>query len=463
MADGVEKTPDRPGSGRPSPYVPSYDAPTTPMPRVTPEQLEAFVQAAKDRSAAGRVLAREPADGADGAGDVGNAEAVDDATETPDGPDGTGDEADVEDTGDTANVRRPSGPFLHPYGRSAANGQARAGTPARRRPGSGENEPGEASGVSVWSAGSVPESVPESMPGSGAESVPGFVPDAAPPAARSPVLDRLAVRSEGSVDRVQDPVVRAQDPARDRRQPRWVRALLLRAGDIPIRAVYGIAAAIVTAIIVVLIFTLFSGDKPERVPVTPAQAGGPASRTPRAPTPIAVPPVPAAKAMMVFPAPGSRVTSVVADRTAGISYARYGSPWANTSKDGFSAAQKAGSGRRQALIGSGPLPVAVPKPPATYEDYRKLAGKAVKWSLKYQPAGSRFAWTVSQKARYNLGWLLGYKVTYVAGGKKHTSQAYVMVVATGKKKPAVLFASVPDTSKALYYDLNMLFWTTRAL
>jgi hypothetical protein len=237
-------------------------------------------------------------------------------------------------------------------------------------------------------------------------------------------------------------------------------------GDIPIRAVYGIGAAIVTAVVVVLIFMLFGGDKPgDPVHVNPARAGGPAvpsARPKPTPIPIVVPPVPAAKAMTVYAAPGSPIASYVVDRTAGISYAQYGTPWVKTSRAPFAAAQKAGSARLpQALIGSLPVPGAVTKAPVTYADFRKLAAKAAKWTLRYQPAGSKFTWTASQQTRYGVGWMLGYKVSYLSGGKKHSSQAYVILVSTARKKPAMLFASVPDTRKALYYDLNMLYWTIR--
>ncbi|MGW4637868.1 hypothetical protein ACWEN6_05035 [Sphaerisporangium sp. NPDC004334] len=244
-------------------------------------------------------------------------------------------------------------------------------------------------------------------------------------------------------------------------------AAVLRVGDIPIKAVYGIGALLVTVVVVVLIFMVFAEDRPgDPVRVDPAQAGGPAaSGAPVKPTPtIAVPAVPAAKAMTVFPGTGTPVLSYVVDQTAGVSYAQYGAPWAKTAKAPFSAAQKVGPAKRpQALIASGPVPFAVPKAPVTYDGYRKLAAKAAKWTLRYQPAGSTLTWTVSQRARYNLGWVLGYKVGYVQGGKKHSSQAYVFVVSSpAKTKPAMLFASVTDARKALYHDLNMLFWTARA-
>ncbi|MFB9251690.1 hypothetical protein ACFFWE_25895 [Sphaerisporangium melleum] len=252
-------------------------------------------------------------------------------------------------------------------------------------------------------------------------------------------------------------------PANERSGP--LGAVLRRVGDIPIRAVYGVGALIVTVVIVILIFTLFAEDRPaEPVRVDQAQGASGAPVRP-VPSPIAVPKVPAAKPMTVFRGAGTTVAAYVVDRTAGISYAQYAAPWAKTARQPFSAAQKVGpAGRPQALIASGPVPVAVGKAPVTYGGYRTLAAKAVRWTLRYQPAGSKFAWTVSQRARYNLGWVLGYKVSYLQGGKRHTSQAYVMVIAApSAKKPAMLFANVTDARPALYHDLNMLFWTARAL
>jgi hypothetical protein len=123
-------------------------------------------------------------------------------------------------------------------------------------------------------------------------------------------------------------------------------------------------------------------------------------------------------------------------------------------------AQKAGSARPpRALIGSGPLPGAAPGTLTTYADYRKVAAKAVRWSLRYQPTEGRLTWTASQPLRRGMGWLLGYKFSYLVGGKKHSSQAIVAVVGSGKKKPAMLFATVPDDREELFRDLNMLSWT----
>ncbi|MEO3812963.1 hypothetical protein ABGB17_28510 [Sphaerisporangium sp. B11E5] len=260
-------------------------------------------------------------------------------------------------------------------------------------------------------------------------------------------------------------------PARPAGPPRRsgpLAAAIQKVGDVPIRVVYGVCAAVVTGVIVVIIFALFSGDRPEDpMRVSPAQGGGvpsPGASAKPSPSPIAVPPVPAAKAMTVFDGPGTPIASYVLDRKAGLSYAQYAGPWARTTRAPFSAAQKVGSAARpQTLIASAPLPGSLGEQPQVYSDFRALAGRAAKWTLRHQPAGATFTWTASQRARYGVGWMLGYKLTYRVNGKKHTSQTYVMVIATGRAKPAMLFATVPDTRAALYRDLNMLFWTVRPI
>lgn len=228
--------------------------------------------------------------------------------------------------------------------------------------------------------------------------------------------------------------------------------------------IYTVIAALGAIVAVAVAFRMFSGDRvgapgasptgAERTPSTSASASP-------SPSPIVVlPKVPAAKTMVIHPGSGTYVASYVIDQKSGISYAQYGSPWKKTDVSPFVFAQKAGSARvPRALIGSAPLPGAAPGVLTTYADYRKVATKAVRWTLRHQPTEGKLTWTASQPLRRGMGWLLGYKFSYLVDGKKHSSQAIVAVVGTGKKKPAMLFATVPDDRKELLRDLNMLFWT----
>ncbi|WP_093169748.1 hypothetical protein [Sinosporangium album] len=96
-----------------------------------------------------------------------------------------------------------------------------------------------------------------------------------------------AAPDEGAPGSAPQQAWRVPSPPRSR-----AKALLLSLGDVPVRVVYGIGATIVTAITVVLIFALFSGDEPHK----PVQNVDPPATTP-APTPSraaqpALPPVP---------------------------------------------------------------------------------------------------------------------------------------------------------------------------
>ncbi|MFC6085488.1 hypothetical protein [Sphaerisporangium aureirubrum] len=508
MADGTGETPSRPGSGRPPTYVPSYDAPTGPLPRMSLDQALAGTQAATSRPDADRDVPAygSPAEAdsettmqidavriwaADSVRVLPGADTDPDAEDDADDP-GTGtdpgteldlvaeadddDTADPSDTVDVTDAVRAA---------SAARAAGAADTADTDTTGDVRRQPGAfpPTGAALGVAG-----VP------GVVGVPRLPADQAPLPPDGPTVPAGFLRRrpyapagdddtgrgvrESAVPRVRqsdamppwpEPVDEAPPtPAVVPRRPDGpLSAAILRAGDVPIKVVYGIGAALVTAVIVVLIFVLFAGDRPDDpVRVDPARGGGPGATTPvkPKPTPIVVPPVPAARPMTVFDGTGTPVASYVQDQKTGISYPQYAGPWAKATRPGFAAAQKVGSSARpQTLIGSAPLPGALNKQPRVYSDFRALAARAAKWSLRHQPQTAKFNWTVSQRTRYGVGWMLGYKLTYRVDGKKHTSQSYVMVVATGRAKPAMLFATVPDTRPALYRDLNMLFWAVRPI
>ncbi|MFD0890297.1 hypothetical protein ACFQ08_37625, partial [Streptosporangium algeriense] len=66
-------------------------------------------------------------------------------------------------------------------------------------------------------------------------------------------------------------------------KPRRREGLLARIGDIPIRFVYSVGAALVTALAVFLVFVLFSGDRPDRVSQSGNGAGAAGSPSPSPP------------------------------------------------------------------------------------------------------------------------------------------------------------------------------------
>jgi len=231
---------------------------------------------------------------------------------------------------------------------------------------------------------------------------------------------------------------------------------------------------IATIIAVVLVFTVFSEDTPKDTTVSRARstatsaasgtaaeaAGATASPRPSATLQLSAPP--RLKALPRLPGKASKVTGLVVDDRSGLVYARLGSPWTRTSAAPFTAAQRAGTARTpRALIASGPLPGRVPANLSNDAQYRALAAQVANWTLRYQPKPTKVTWTASQAFSGGRGWVLGYRVSYKLNGKTRTSEAVVVVAETGKKKPGVLFATVPDSRKSQYRDLNTVVSSLR--
>ncbi|MFB4278778.1 MULTISPECIES: hypothetical protein [unclassified Nonomuraea] len=250
-----------------------------------------------------------------------------------------------------------------------------------------------------------------------------------------------------------------------------------RLGDIPIKAVYLLGAILATVLAVLLVFVVFSGDVPTRqqadeqvVPVAPVPSSSAAPTPSVSPTPtespIVLPPVPASKKYATLSGTASLVTGVITDKTVGITYPRLGSPWKAKSFPPFSIAQRIGKvAIPHTVIASAMYPGESPeKKPSSNADYRDIATQAARWSIRTQyPKGATLQWTASQKIPVGKGWTLGYKVTYTFGGKEQEAQAMVTIIEVGKTKPAMLMASIPETNKTRWRDLNTLVQQVRPL
>ncbi|WP_157250376.1 hypothetical protein [Nonomuraea typhae] len=230
--------------------------------------------------------------------------------------------------------------------------------------------------------------------------------------------------------------------------------------EIPFRVVYMVGAIIATILAVVLIFVFFGGDTPDRAPkrasATPALAGGGPGAE------VTLPPVPATKVFPAYAGKAAVVIGLVADTETGIVYPRLGVPWRAKSYAPFTVAQRIGKvARPYTMIVSAKYPITVPKAkPAEETGYRELAVRAARWSLRSQfPAGATLTWTGSQPLATGTGWLLGYRVTHGST----FSEALVAVVEVGKRKPAMLLATVPNTRKAQWRDLATLVKGVRPL
>ncbi|MFG3436034.1 hypothetical protein ACGF0J_02210 [Nonomuraea sp. NPDC047897] len=236
-------------------------------------------------------------------------------------------------------------------------------------------------------------------------------------------------------------------------------------GRVSLKSLYLIGVSVTTVAALVLTFTIFSGDGSGEGVVRHDVAGlatVPDAATPSASAP-ALPPVPARKALAGLSGTASVVAGIVYDTKNGISYPRLGAPWRTATHKPFTLAQRAGKAPDPAygpgaVIASALVPGAVPKAkPSKDADYRRLAVRAATWTLARQyPAGARLTWTASQRNPTGAGWTLGYQVSYTVGGRAQVAQALVSVVEAGKAKPAMLFASIPQSGRKRWRDLNTL-------
>ncbi|WP_406318418.1 hypothetical protein OHA77_13540 [Streptosporangium sp. NBC_01639] len=240
----------------------------------------------------------------------------------------------------------------------------------------------------------------------------------------------------------------------------------VRRGSTRIRAVYSVAAAVVTAAAVVLTFVLFSGDEPDDSVQLPQADAATEPMRPRAAPTITLPGLPRVKALQALPGTPSPVLGAVTDAKAAITYVKLGKPWAVRAIPSFSVGQQVGAVRRPpTMAASGPLPGATPASALkTGAEFRKAALSAVRWTIRnHYPAGSRVTWTASQQPATGRGWTFGYRVTYRVQGKARTSQAALSLLDVGRRKPAMLFVTVSDTNKKLWADIAPLVASARAL
>lgn len=237
----------------------------------------------------------------------------------------------------------------------------------------------------------------------------------------------------------------------------FVGRLVTGVGDIPIKVVYLLAAVIATVLAVVAIFALFSGDEPTATEQQRAQASGPGAASGVAEDGGVLTPVPESLAFPAMSGKASKVIGTVVDKRTGISYPRLGKPWTAKSFAPFAIAQRVGKvAVPHTMVASAPLPVTADKP-KTSADYRELAVRAARWSLRTQhPEGGTLTWTASQKPAEGKGWIVGFRVDYTLDGERRSSQALAAVVEAGKTKPAMLLATIPESGKSHWRDLNTL-------
>ncbi|MFC4531957.1 hypothetical protein [Sphaerisporangium dianthi] len=202
--------------------------------------------------------------------------------------------------------------------------------------------------------------------------------------------------------------------------------------------------------------TAQAGATPVPTPLPGKSALAAAEADPRVPAP------PADRKLANFPGHGTPTKGRVKDKRSGISFTRFVKAWKLTRSSPFATRRvlpaAKGAGHR-GLLATCPVPIAV------QDDLKDTAYLAARWSLNHHPAGSTITWTASQgfKAGKREGWLLGYRVNYKAGGKKHVATAAVALIDVPDGKPAMVLITVPDVQKKRWADINTLVRSIRPL
>ncbi|WP_119728745.1 hypothetical protein [Thermomonospora amylolytica] len=213
------------------------------------------------------------------------------------------------------------------------------------------------------------------------------------------------------------------------------------------------------------------GSDPEPAPVDSGQSGPPAGAPAGAPADQEVQ-VPPDRAMPRFPGKPSRKVGMVTDRISGLSWPRFGAPWQLPTKQnrlgtkGWSGQQVVVTERRGGRIWYGQLltgglqPALAPQYTGP-DSLKKVTALALDDLIKRYYGFPHTARPVASQALTvggRQGWLIGTQLGYKRPGVRATGELVaVAVIDTGRRTPALVFASMPDTHRRLYPDVTAFF------
>ncbi|WP_067905363.1 hypothetical protein [Actinomadura chibensis] len=202
----------------------------------------------------------------------------------------------------------------------------------------------------------------------------------------------------------------------------------------------------------------------------PAETGGNAGRTASAErTETARAKMPPDKRLARFAGRPSKLLGRVADVRSGLSYPRLAAPWQVPTKQnklgttGWSGQQILVTERHGAQFWYGQLLTGTLPPSllASYHgpaDVKNVTGLAAQgFEAQYYAFPHRSAPLASQAMLVDgrRGWLVASYLTYRRTGVRATGEVVATaVIDTGRKAPAVVFASMPNTHKRQYPDIN---------
>jgi hypothetical protein len=212
-----------------------------------------------------------------------------------------------------------------------------------------------------------------------------------------------------------------------------------------------------------------SAPTPRTPSAPPTTQGLPASNDTTPKPQVNLPPD---KAMPRFSGRPSRAVGMVADRRSGLAYPRFAAPWQLPTKKnklgvaGWSGQQVVVTERSGNRIWYGQLLTGVLQPslaervegarslkPVTAMALDGLIERYYAFPHKERPLASQPLTIGGRK-----GWLVSSYLTYKRPGIKATGEVVtVAVIDTGRAAPAVVFASVPNTHRKLWPDVNAFF------
>lgn len=179
--------------------------------------------------------------------------------------------------------------------------------------------------------------------------------------------------------------------------------------------------------------------------------------------------MPPDKRLATFPGKPSRMLGRVNDVHSGLSYPRLAAPWQVPTKKnklgtpGWSGQQILLTERHAGRFWYGQLLTGtlIPSLQSAYQgpdSVKTVAGLAAKgYEAQYYAFPHKSAPLASQALNVggNKGWLVASYLTYKRSGVRATGEIVVMaVVDTGRKAPAVVFASMPNTNRKQWPDVN---------
>jgi hypothetical protein len=186
--------------------------------------------------------------------------------------------------------------------------------------------------------------------------------------------------------------------------------------------------------------------------------------------------MPAERSLRRFPGRPSRIVGMVSDPMSGLAYPRLATPWQLPTKknklatSGWSGQQVLVTERSGAQLWYGQLLVGRLNPglQSSFTGPESVPSVAVQAAKNIEAQYYGFPHKTAPLASQALnvdghkGWLIASHLTYRRAGVRATGEVVAtLVVDTGRPVPAVVFASVPNTHRTMWPDINQFLTRLR--